>query len=177
MKATGIVRRVDDLGRVVIPKEIRKTLLIKEGSPLEIYTEEGGCVVFKKYSAMEDLMPLSRALADVLFRYCGVPVAIADTSKVLVTAGAGEKIAGRQLSEGYANAMEHRGPFVGGGEQLFLLEGKEQSVAAAAPILVNGDLMGSVAALFPAQKGTTFSASVSVLVRLAADLTAKHLEC
>ena len=177
MKATGIVRRVDDLGRVVIPKEIRKTLLIKEGSPLEIYTEEGGCVVFKKYSAMEDLMPLSRAIADVLFKYCGVPVAVADTAKVLATAGAGIKAAGCQLSDGYADAMEHRGPFVGGGEQLYLLNNRELSVAAAAPILVNGDLMGSVAALLPAQRGATFSAPVSVLVRLAADLTARQLEC
>ena len=52
MKATGIVRRIDDLGRVVIPKEIRRVMRIREGDPLEIYTDRDGSVIFKKYSLL-----------------------------------------------------------------------------------------------------------------------------
>ena len=66
MKATGIVRRIDDLGRVVIPKEIRRTLHIREGDPLEIYTSEDGGVVLRKYSAMSDLTDFATGYAESL---------------------------------------------------------------------------------------------------------------
>ena len=59
MKATGIVRRIDDLGRVVIPKEIRRTMRIREGSPLEIYTDREGEVIFKKYSPVGEMAPFT----------------------------------------------------------------------------------------------------------------------
>lgn len=68
MKATGIVRRIDDLGRVVIPKEIRRTLRIREGDPLEIFTESDGGVIFKKYSPMNELSEFSGQYSDVLSR-------------------------------------------------------------------------------------------------------------
>ena len=64
MKATGIVRRIDDLGRIVIPKEIRRTLRIREGDPLEIYTEKDGEVIFKKYSPMGDLQAVAAQLCE-----------------------------------------------------------------------------------------------------------------
>ena len=64
MKATGIVRRIDDLGRVVIPKEIRRTLRIREGDPLEIYTEKDGEVIFKKYSPMGDLTEFAAQICE-----------------------------------------------------------------------------------------------------------------
>ena len=66
MKATGIVRRVDDLGRIVIPKEIRRTLKIREGDPLEIYTEKDGGVVFRKYSPMGDMQEFAGQLCDAI---------------------------------------------------------------------------------------------------------------
>ena len=71
MKATGIVRRIDDLGRVVIPKEIRRTLRIRDGCPLEIYTDADGGVVFRKYSLMEGLTDFSGQLCETLYRTCG----------------------------------------------------------------------------------------------------------
>ncbi len=66
MKATGIIRKIDDLGRVVIPKEIRRTLRIREGDPLEIYTDREGEVILKKYSMMEDMGILAQQYADAL---------------------------------------------------------------------------------------------------------------
>lgn len=66
MKATGIVRRIDDLGRVVIPKEIRRTLRIREGDPLEIYTDPEGEVIFKKYSPVGEMSPFAAQYAEVL---------------------------------------------------------------------------------------------------------------
>ena len=74
MKATGIVRRIDDLGRVVIPKEIRRTMRIREGDPLEIFTDSDGEVVFKKYSPVGELAPFAVQYADVMARACGLPV-------------------------------------------------------------------------------------------------------
>ena len=74
MKATGIVRRIDDLGRVVIPKEIRRTLRIREGDPLEIYTATDGEVIFKKYSPVGELSAFASQYAEVLSRVSGLPV-------------------------------------------------------------------------------------------------------
>ena len=76
MKATGIVRRIDDLGRVVIPKEIRRTLRIREGDPLEIYTDRDGEVIFKKYSPMGEMGAVSAELAEAMARTAGMSCAI-----------------------------------------------------------------------------------------------------
>ena len=76
MKATGIVRRIDDLGRVVIPKEIRRTLRIREGDPLEIYTDSNGEVIFKKYSPVGELSAFAAQYAEVLSRVSGLPTLI-----------------------------------------------------------------------------------------------------
>ena len=74
MKATGIVRRIDDLGRVVIPKEIRRTMRIREGDPLEIYTNSDGEVIFKKYSAISEMSENAANVADVMYKTAGCPV-------------------------------------------------------------------------------------------------------
>ena len=78
MKATGIVRRIDDLGRVVIPKEIRRTMRIREGDPLEIYTDRDGEVIFKKYSPIGELAEFASQYAETLYKTCGLAVAICD---------------------------------------------------------------------------------------------------
>ena len=79
MKATGIVRRIDDLGRVVIPKEIRRTMRIREGDPLEIFVSNEGEVIFKKYSPISELGSIAAQYCEVLFRTAGYPVLITDT--------------------------------------------------------------------------------------------------
>ena len=91
MKATGIVRRIDDLGRVVIPKEIRRTMRIREGDPLEIFTDSDGEVVFKKYSPVGELAPFAVQYADVMARACGLPVLICDRDHVIAAAGVSKR--------------------------------------------------------------------------------------
>ena len=82
MKATGIVRRIDDLGRIVIPKEIRRTLRIREGDPLEIYTEKDGEVIFKKYSPMGDLQAVAAQLCESIGKNTGAATATTATRAV-----------------------------------------------------------------------------------------------
>ena len=87
MKATGIVRRIDDLGRVVIPKEIRRTMRIREGDPLEIYTSNDGEVIFKKYSAINEMSDNATQVADIMYKLAGCPVVVFDRDHVVAVAG------------------------------------------------------------------------------------------
>lgn len=87
LKATGIVRRIDDLGRIVVPKEIRKVLRIREGDPLEIFTNTEGEIVLKKYSPMADLTEFAQQYATAMSQSLGLPVAIADREKIVAVAG------------------------------------------------------------------------------------------
>lgn len=87
MKATGIVRRIDDLGRVVIPKEIRRTMHLFEGDPLEIYTAEHGLLILKKYSAVMSLGDISSDLVEVLSKNAGCPVLLTDTDRIVASCG------------------------------------------------------------------------------------------
>ena len=97
MKATGIVRRIDDLGRIVIPKEIRKTLKIREGDPLEIFTDREGMVVLKKYSPVGGFGTAVIQYAQSLAESLGCTVCITDNDTVIAVAGAGKK----QMEENY----------------------------------------------------------------------------
>jgi len=87
MKATGIVRRVDDLGRIVIPKEIRRTLRIREGDPLEIYTEKDGGVIFRKYSPMGDLQEFAAQMCESIGTATGHIAAVSDRDSIIALHG------------------------------------------------------------------------------------------
>ena len=87
MKATGIVRRIDDLGRVVIPKEIRRTLRLREGTPLEIFTDREGEIILKKYSPMAELSTFARQYAESLAQSTGLAVCVTDRDQVIAVAG------------------------------------------------------------------------------------------
>ena len=91
MKATGIVRRIDDLGRVVIPKEIRRTLRIREGDPLEIFTDREGEIILKKYSPIGEFGVPVKLYAESLSQTMGCTVCITDTDQVIAVSGAGKK--------------------------------------------------------------------------------------
>ena len=91
MKATGIVRRIDDLGRVVIPKEIRRTLRIREGDPLEIFVDHDGEVILKKYSPIGELGDFAQEYADSLFEATGHIAIITDRDQIIAIAGASKK--------------------------------------------------------------------------------------
>ena len=109
MKATGIVRRIDDLGRVVIPKEIRRTLRIRDGDPLEIYTEKDGEVIFKKYSPMGELSDFAGQMCETLSKATGLPAAICDRDTVIAVCGVNRReIYGKSVSAELEAVMEGR---------------------------------------------------------------------
>ena len=147
MKATGIVRRIDDLGRVVIPKEIRRTLRIREGDPLEIYTEQDGALVFKKYSPMGELTESAERICEAVCKHTGFLAAVCDRDTVIAAAGPGKQEAeGRRLSQSLLRRLEQRERYCSGGRGLptALVEGGTATVGAAVPILSQGDLLGGV---------------------------------
>ena len=103
MKATGVVRRIDDLGRVVIPKEIRRTLRIKEGDPLEIFTDKEGEVILKKYSPIGELSEFAEEYAETLTKTTGHIACITDKDTVIAVSGASKK---ELLEQGVSSQLE-----------------------------------------------------------------------
>ena len=147
MKATGIVRRIDDLGRVVIPKEIRRTLRIREGDPLEIFTEKDGEVIFKKYSPMGDLTEYAALICESISRNTGHAAAVCDRDAVIAVSGKALRgLLEKRNSSSVEQLMEQRRSyrFTGEGARLPAVDGERPVIAAAAPITSEGDLMGCV---------------------------------
>ena len=115
MKATGIVRRIDDLGRVVIPKEIRRTLRIREGDPLEIFTDKDGGVVFKKYSQLGDVSDFAGLICDALSRNTGLTAVITDRDSCVAVGGAPKReLSEKRLSSTLEAMMEQRKTYQAG---------------------------------------------------------------
>ncbi len=151
MKATGIVRRIDDLGRVVIPKEIRRTLRIREGDPLEIYTATDGEVIFKKYSPVGELSEFAWQYADVLSRISSLPTLICDKDHVIAAAGVSKReFLERRVSTVLENYMESRKSYAATQQTLndiMPIEGVERRAAVIYPIIASGDVTGAVVML------------------------------
>ena len=117
MKATGIVRRIDDLGRVVIPKEIRRTLRLREGTPLEIFTDREGEIILKKYSPMVELAAFATQYADAMAQTTGLLVAITDRDQVIAVAGGSKKeMLQKPVSRQLEQAVTERSVIVAGRE-------------------------------------------------------------
>ena len=148
MKATGIVRRIDDLGRIVIPKEIRRTMRIREGDPLEIYTSPEGEVIFKKYSPVGEISGTAAAYVDVLSKVGGAPAVICDRDHVIAVSGIAKKeIIERRVSGSLEDLIEQRKSHVyrsKDDKRLNPIEGIDRYAIACAPILAQGDVNGAV---------------------------------
>ncbi|GIN93514.1 stage V sporulation protein T [Siminovitchia terrae] len=148
MKATGIVRRIDDLGRVVIPKEIRRTLRIREGDPLEIFVDREGEVILKKYSPINELGDFAKEYGEALFDSLGSSVLICDRDAVIAVAGSSKKdYMNKNNSEMIEQAMANRASKLETTTgTLALVEGVEEEIAsyAIAPIIASGDPIGAV---------------------------------
>ena len=109
MKATGIVRRIDDLGRVVIPKEIRRTLRIREGTPLEIFTDREGEIILKKYSPIGELGAFAGQYAESLAQTTGLTVCVCDRDQVIAVSGGSRKeLLGKNISRQLETVIEDR---------------------------------------------------------------------
>lgn len=136
MKATGIVRRIDDLGRVVIPKEIRRTMRIREGDPLEIFTASDGEVIFKKYSPIGELSEFADQYAEVLCRATDLPVIITDRDHVISVSGISKKeYLERRISSELETLMESRTNYTASADEepVYPISGMSREAAVAYP--------------------------------------------
>lgn len=177
MKATGIVRRIDDLGRVVIPKEIRRTMRIREGDPLEIYTTREGEVIFKKYSLIGGLEDFAAQFCDTLSRSTAFTAAIADRDSIIAVAGSGKReLLGKQLSGQLEALLESREVYRSEVTPSLPVTDSSDSytVAVAAPILSSGDVLGLV--LFLTAEGQSGSETEYKLAQTVAAFLGKHME-
>ena len=148
MKATGIVRRIDDLGRVVIPKEIRRTMRIREGDPLEIYTDREGEVIFKKYSPIGELQGFAAEYADTLQKTSGLPIFICDRDAVIAVSGASKReYLDKKISKELEDIMDSRALYKcrTATEEKYVIDmGREHLISCAMPIIADGDVIGCV---------------------------------
>ena len=178
MKATGIVRRIDDLGRVVIPKEIRRTMRIREGDPLEIFTAADGEVIFKKYSPIGELSEFAGQYTDVLYRATNLPVIITDRDHVIAVSGMPRKDAmDKHISPELEEYMENRENYIASPDTkaLYPLIDKEKEAGLAFPIIGGGDVAGAVVLLLNPD-GSMPSQTEIKLVSVAASFLGKQTE-
>ena len=178
MKATGIVRRIDDLGRVVIPKEIRRTLRIREGDPLEIFTDTDGMVIFKKYSQINELSDFATQYTEVLSKAADMPSLICDCDHVVAAAGIPRKeILGRRITPEAEEYLLSRAKFLSKPEQKNLcpVEGVEKPAGVICPIIASGDVSGAVILL--REDPQKFPGEIeNKLAQTAAAFLSRHLE-
>lgn len=148
MKATGIVRRIDDLGRVVIPKEIRRTMRIREGDPLEIFTDKDGEVIFKKYSLMGNQSEFAGQICEVLNKSIGKCVAVSDGDTIISCSGVQKReLEGAHISEDLEKLLQERTLYKleSTGTALPVCGGScDIQICVSAPIISGGDVLGSV---------------------------------
>jgi len=179
MKATGIVRRIDDLGRVVIPKEIRRTMRIHEGDPLEIYTESDGTVIFKKYSPIGELGEFAHQYAESLAKTTGLPCLISDKDTIIAVSGAPKKeLADKKISSEAEKIMHGKTNFLAkqGDKNVVVVDGNENYKAGViAPIVFEGDSIGTVMIISSDEKSSLGDVE-SKLAEVAAGFLGKTME-
>lgn len=180
MKATGIVRRIDDLGRVVIPKEIRRTLRIREGDPLEIYTDREGEVILKKYSMIGDIGQFAKQYADALSQTTGYLVMVTDRDIIIAaSSGVRKDMVGRHISrELEKTAMERKVILSDSQKSDFCKVTDDMDgdyTEAVAPIICNGDVAGAIVFL---SKDTErkFGETEQKMIAVAASFLGKQME-
>jgi AbrB family transcriptional regulator (stage V sporulation protein T) len=181
MKATGIVRRIDDLGRVVVPKEIRRTLRIREGDPMEIFTDREGEIILKKYSPIGELGSFSQQYADAVYQAVKLPVLICDKDQFIAAAGLSKKeIIGTPIHSELEHAIEHRQCILarkndkdyvnlcGSGSQEFHSQ-------ALSTIICAGDAVGAVVIISP-KEDVSFDTGALNLATTGAFFLGKQME-
>ncbi|ABB15376.1 stage V sporulation protein T [Carboxydothermus hydrogenoformans] len=185
MKATGIVRRIDDLGRVVIPKEIRRTLRIREGDPLEIFVDRNGEVILKKYSPIGELGDFAKEYAESLHESLGHIAFIADRDTIIAVAGAPKKeFLNKPIGPAVERAMNERKTVLitATGEHEYCKEcitaeeGKCLFTSEIiAPIIAEGDPIGAVI-IASREPGVKFGTLEQKMAETAAHFLAKQME-
>ncbi len=183
MKATGVVRRIDDLGRVVIPKEIRKTLRIKEGDPLEIFTDKEGEVILKKYSPIGELSEFATEYAETLAKTTGHIACITDKDTVIAVSGGSKKeYLEQSISEELERILEDKENYTSKENNDLAVpitknDNKEKRFNSQVvyPIISDGDVIGSVI-LLSKDAGTKMTEVEQKVVQSAASFLGKQME-
>ena len=169
----------DDLGRVVIPKEIRRTMRIREGDPLEIYTSRDGEVIFKKYSLLGGVEDFAGQLCETMSRSTGSICAVTDRDTVIAVAGGGKReLLGKRISPQLEQIMEDRRIYQHAGEErsVFVTEaGDKYRAGVAAPIISEGDVLGLVLFVEDGENQVTGETEYKLAQTIAAFL-GKHME-
>ena len=181
MKATGIVRRIDDLGRIVVPKEIRRTLRIREGDPLEIFTDREGEIILKKYSPIGELSQFAGEYAESLAQTTGHLVIITDCDHVVAASGAGRKdFEGKPISKQLETAISERKNFLARQDDHYfvkvtIVDPGDFGQQAVVTIICEGDAIGAVILYERAEK-EKMSETESKLANAAAGFLGKQME-
>lgn len=177
MKATGVVRRIDDLGRIVIPKEMRRTLRIRDGESLEIFVDED-FVALKKYSPLNDMSSLAKTLADSIYASINKNVIVTDRDKVIACSGNSslkKRYLDKNISENMLNIINNRNiVFESCLNKINIIKSQEDEyIYYMCPIIMNGDALGIVI-LFT--EDTNITDSDKKIIQLASQILGKHIE-
>jgi AbrB family transcriptional regulator (stage V sporulation protein T) len=186
LKATGIVRRIDDLGRVVIPKEIRRTLRIREGDPLEIFVDREGEVILKKYSPIGELGDFAKEYADSMYETIGQISMIADRDVIIATAGGNKReFLSKPIGKAVERALEERTTLLmndiiaADDENLHIIQTDDREYTiksqVIAPIVSQGDPIGAVI-IVSKEPGTKLGEMEIKLTETASAFLAKQME-
>ena len=183
MRATGIVRRIDELGRVVIPKEIRRTLRIREGDPLVIFTDHDGEVVLKKYSPIGEISAIAKDYTDSLHRTLGHIALISDRDAIVASSGAGKRdYIEKAISPDVERILENRQTMVlnlSAGLRMIPITGDDRSDAYSAqivvPILADGEIIGGLM-LLSRESGTDMTEIDRKVAETTANIVGKQME-
>ncbi len=183
MKATGVVRRIDDLGRIVIPKEIRKTLRIKEGDPLEIFTDKDGEIILKKYSPIGELSEFAINYAETLAKTTGHIACITDKDTVIAVSGAPKKeFLQQNLSSELEEIMDQKEIYTSKGNNEVSLpitqndnQERKYNSQVVYPIVSQGDSIGSII-LISKDKNTKMGDMELKVVQSAASFLGSQME-
>lgn len=182
MKATGVVRRIDDLGRIVIPKEIRRTLRIKEGDPLEIFTDREGQVILKKYSPIGELSEFATEYAETLAKTTGHIACITDKDTVIAISGGPKKeYLEQSISKDIERIMDDKEAYISKENNDIALpitknaDNKKNNSQVVYPIISDGDAIGTVILLSKDEK-TKMSEVEKKVVQSAASFLGSQME-
>jgi len=180
MKATGIVRRIDDLGRVVIPKEIRRTMRIREGDPLEIYTDKEGGVIFRKYSQMSGVADFAEEVCESLAKTAGQIAIITDRDSCIAVSGIPRReLVEKRISSGLEQLMDRRRLYRFGENETPIPVTEDESkysVVSASPILSEGDVLGCVLFVTAEENRQPASEVEEKLLQTISGFLGRHME-
>lgn len=180
MKATGIVRRIDELGRIVVPKEIRRTMRLRDGDPLEIFIDRDGSVILKKYSPIAELGNFAREYAESLASASGHSICITDNDHVVAAAGGIKKdCVGRAITSDLEGIIGARRSVVNGESNIDCISifdtQEDKKAQVISPIICEGDAIGAVV-LMGRDENARMGETEQVLAKCAADFMGRQMQ-